>query len=75
MNFLPSIIAPKAHRARAYLCAGITPYYRAGLDSGSEASEFVRVRAREFRAFGMPEDEMSRLEIVSHLLQCPLAPF
>jgi len=71
MNFLPGVIARKAHRARAYLCERILPYYQAGLDGKPEASEFVRVRAREFRDFGMPEDEMARLEIVSNRATAP----
>jgi hypothetical protein len=60
----PSFLVPTGHRARKLLFDALTPYYSAGHDADPSTSDFVRNRAAELRAAGIPDDDVARVEIM-----------
>jgi hypothetical protein len=63
-NFLPSLIAPVGHKARAALSDGLLQYYRNNYDAHESASEFVRLRAAHVRKYNIPDDQLSKFEVM-----------
>ncbi|KAH6970552.1 cytochrome P450 [Ilyonectria sp. MPI-CAGE-AT-0026] len=63
-NFLPSVISPAGHHARATLSHALSQYYCVRHDVGPSVSEFVRARAETLRANGIADDEIARIEIM-----------
>jgi cytochrome P450 len=61
---LPSFLAPTGHKAREVLFSAIVPYYTSRHDTHPSASDFVRNRAAEIRAAGIPDEDLGRLEIM-----------
>ncbi|KAK1833408.1 cytochrome P450 [Podospora conica] len=63
LGVLPSVIARKAVANREKVVKALVPWYQSGKDSAPDVAEIAKVRAQSSREFGMPEDEIGRLEM------------
>ncbi|KAL2129230.1 hypothetical protein VTI74DRAFT_8059 [Chaetomium olivicolor] len=61
---LPAALASAGHRARETLVQALAPYYAARHDEDPSASDFVRFRAAELRAAGIPAEDIAHVEIM-----------
>ncbi|KAK3373092.1 cytochrome P450 [Lasiosphaeria ovina] len=64
LGFIPATIAAKGYYARAVLQKAFIKYYSSRQDEDSSTSGFVKVRAREFRGYGVRDDDIGRAEIM-----------
>ncbi|KAK0610847.1 cytochrome P450 [Immersiella caudata] len=63
VGVLPHIIARKAFLAREKIQAVLVPWYLARKDEAEDVSAIAKARAASSREFGMPEEEIGRLEV------------
>lgn len=61
---LPAVFTRAGNRARQTLFDALTPYYKAHRDTDPAASEFIRNRAEELRAAGIPDEDLARVEVM-----------
>jgi len=60
---MPSVIAPKAFRARLEIQKALQEYFLAGHNSDSDVSPYARARAEVLRKSGFSEADIGRFEI------------
>lgn len=63
LGVLPSVIARKAVINREKVIKALVPWYKARKDYAPDVAAITKVRAESSREFGMPEDEVGRLEM------------
>ncbi|KAF4999383.1 hypothetical protein FGRMN_2524 [Fusarium graminum] len=63
INILPSITAPKPHKARARLQAALGKYYGARKYEHEDAAQIVKGRASAFVKHDVPDEEAGRIEL------------
>ncbi|KAK0648019.1 cytochrome P450 [Cercophora newfieldiana] len=63
LGVLPHIIARKAYLAREKVQAVLVPWYAAKKDHNPDVATIAKARADSSREFGMPDNEIGRLEL------------
>ena len=63
LGVLPSIIARKAVVNREKVIKALVPWYQARKDYAPDVAAIAKVRAESSREFGIPENEIGRLEM------------
>lgn len=63
LGILPGLIARKACVNREKLISALVPWYASRKDDAPDVAEIAKVRANTAREFGIPEEEIGRLEM------------
>ncbi|KAK4446199.1 cytochrome P450 [Podospora aff. communis PSN243] len=63
VGVIPHIIARKAYLAREKIQAVLVPWYLARKDQAEDVSAIAKARSNSSREFGMPEEEIGRIEV------------
>jgi len=63
LGFLPQLVARTAYTNRERVQAALAPWYAAHQDSAPDVAEITKVRATTAREFGVPDEEIGRMEV------------
>ncbi|KAE9372552.1 cytochrome P450 [Stipitochalara longipes BDJ] len=63
LNFMPSLLAPKAHRGRQEIKSALSKYYISQYDMESDVAQITKQRAALLRKHGMSDHDIGEFEL------------